>query len=87
VKEEETAGSSILRIINRMGSWEGKAAEEIANDHPTLQQTFMRLCLSYIKTQSQKSEGSTDLRNEGTVKVAKKIASALAYEDWHLPMV
>ncbi len=77
----------ISDAINVLGSFEQEAAEELANDHPTLQQTFMRLCLRYIKVQSEKDLERTDLRNEATVKVAKKIASSLEYEDWYVPLV
>lgn len=86
--EKQTVGRIISDAINRLGHWEDEAAKELANDHPTLQQTFMRLALAYIKIQSEKSTGSTDLRNLATVTLCKKIALHLEYEDWYsLPMV
>lgn len=84
----ESPARKISDAINRLGHWEEAAAKELANDHPTLQQTFMRLTLAFIKIQSAKDLRFTDLRNEATVKLCKKIAANLQYEDWYsLPMV
>lgn len=85
--KEETSAQLISRAINRLGHWEEETAKELANDHPTLQQTFMRLCVFYIKEQAQKDLNRTDLRNEATVKLAKRIMPALADGYEYLPLV
>lgn len=60
-------------------------AEELNKMHPTLQQSFMRLCLRFIKLQSQ--EHHTDLRNEQSKKIAQKIDNALEEIDYYLPFI
>jgi hypothetical protein len=75
---EETA-KKILSAINVMGLNEKEIAESIANDHPTLQQTFMNICIGFINAESKKTYA--DGRNQATVDLAKKIVSHLDYED------
>ena len=74
----------IIDAINNFSSVKS-VAQEIANAHPTLQQSFMRLCLEYIKIQSEKK--SYDLRNQATVELCQKILKEIPYEDQYVPMI
>ena len=80
----EEKGQQIIDAINSFGSVE-PIAEFIANAHPTLQQTFMRLCLKFIKLESEKTY--SDARNEATVEICKKIMEKLPYEDQYVPFI
>lgn len=60
-------------------------AKKMANEHCTLQQSFMRLCMTFIKLMSEKSHW--DGRNEASVKTAKKIMEAFGDEPIALPCI
>ena len=60
-------------------------AEKMANEHCTLQQSFMRLCMKFIKKMSEKKYW--DGRNESSVKTAKKIMEAFGDEPIALPFI
>ena len=60
-------------------------AEKMSNEHCTLQQSFMRLCLKFIKKMSEKKYW--DGRNEASVKTAKKIMEAFGDEPIALPCI
>ncbi len=62
-----------------MGIDHKKVARHLANDHPTLQQTFMNIAVQFIREMSTKTY--VDLRNQYSVKLAKKIMDNLEYED------
>ena len=59
-------------------------AEQLANNHPTLQQNFMRLCMRFIEKMGEKTY--FDGRNEASVKTAKQIVEALGGTTY-LPLV
>ena len=60
-------------------------AKKMANEHCTLQQSFMRLCMEFIKLMSEKNYW--DGRNEASVKTAKKIMEAFGDEPIALPCI
>jgi len=74
--DAEKATQQITSAINFMGLRPEEIATQISNDHPTLQQDFMRICLSYIRVMSEKTRG-IDLRNQDSVELAKQIAGKL----------
>ena len=71
-------------MVNDFGFADDKVAETMANSHPTLQQSFMRLCVKFIKKMSEKEYW--DGRNEASVKTAQKIMEALDGQIW-LPCI
>lgn len=71
-------------MVNDMGFDYRGIAEKMANEHPTLQQSFMRMCVAFIKEMSEKKY--TDGRNEHSVNLAKKIMNGIE-NDTYLPMV
>ena len=80
----EFNAEAIDTMINDFGFDEKMIAEKMATNHPTLQQSFMRLCMRFIEKMAQKPY--YDGRNEASVKTAQKIIEALGGETY-LPMV
>jgi hypothetical protein len=72
-------------FVNDFGFADDLVADTMANNHPTLQQSFMRLCLKFIKKMSEKKY--CDGRNEASVKTAKKIMEAFGDEPIALPCI
>ena len=72
-------------FVNDFGFADDLVAETMANNHPTLQQSFMRLCLKFIKRMSEKKYW--DGRNEASVKTAQKIMEAFGDEPIGLPYI
>ena len=62
-------------FVNDFGFADDLVAETMANNHPTLQQSFMRLCVKFIKKMSEKQY--YDGRNEAAVKMAKQMIEPL----------
>lgn len=80
----EMAGA-MERLVNIMGRGDeiGAFIEKMAQNHPTLQQSFMRLCLDFVRAMSEKSY--SDARNEASVRIAKDIVSQLGTT--YLPII
>ena len=91
--QEKKAVNQILQSINTFADFKKtdfkKIANLIANDHPTLQQSFMRLAMEFIRIESDKTENQYDLRNEATIKLCQLIKEKLPYEDFNgrLPLI
>lgn len=71
-------------MVNDFGFNYKGVAKAMANDHCTLQQSFMRLCFEFIRQMSEKKY--FDGRNEASVKLAKQIVESLG-EEQYLPFV
>ena len=82
MKDFETTARTIADEFNRNFDYASKAnCKELAETfarmvHRTLQQSFMRFVLEYIKLMSSHPE-LCDGRNEATQKLCAKMASAL----------
>ena len=86
--QEKKAANQILQSINIFADFK-KIAKLIASDHSTLQQSFMRLAMEFIRIESDKTENQYDLRNEATIKLCQLIKEKLPYEDFNgrLPLI
>lgn len=73
----------VERMVNDFGFDYKGIAKRMANTHPTLQQSFMRLCRDFIEMMSKKTH--FDARNEDTVKMCKRMMESI--EDTSLPMI
>jgi len=71
-------------MVNDCSFRDDELAEKMANNHPTLQQSFMRMCLKFIKKMAEKTY--FDGRNEDSVKLAKTIVESIKDNDY-LPFV
>lgn len=59
--------------------------KEMAKEHRTLQQSFTKLCMMWIKALAGTND--YDGRNEDSVLLARKIIECLSESDMHLPMI
>lgn len=71
------------KMVNDMSFESEKLAEFMANNHPTLQQTYMKHCQHFIKAMSGKTY--TDARNEYAVRLARELQKMS--ENYALPMI
>ena len=67
--------------LNSFGVGYQDFAKEMAREHRTLQQSFTRLCITWLQELSETEY--YDLRNEGSVKFAQSIQDKLV----GLPMI
>lgn len=77
------------RFINTLCD-EGRISalvEAMANDHRTIQQSYTRFALAWLKHLASLNDGQYDGRNVASVAVAKKLVGALDKYDLHLPTV
>jgi hypothetical protein len=81
---QEMAGA-MERLVNIMGRGDEIEAfvAKMAQNHPTLQQAFMRLCLDFVRAMAEKTY--SDARNEASVRIARDIVSQLGTT--HLPTI
>jgi hypothetical protein len=71
-------------MINDFGFQSDELAKCMANNHPTLQQTYMRQCMKFIELMSKKEY--VDGRNMAAVNLAKTIMNHVE-GDVYLPMI
>lgn len=74
----------VWSMVNDCGFRDKELAEKMANDHPTLQQSFMRMVVAFIKKMAEKPH--YDGRNEKSVLLAKKLQPIIEGNE-HLPFV
>lgn len=70
-------------MVNDCGFQDKKLAEKMANNHPTLQQNFMRMCVYFIKEMANKSY--CDDRNRASVEFAKSVLDNV--EEKYFPFI
>lgn len=70
-------------MVNDCGFDHDGLAEKMANEHPTLQQNFMRMCKAFIKKMAEKKY--YDGRNESSVLLARKLSEEI--DNFSLPFV
>lgn len=66
--------STVSSMVNDTCFEDDELAEHMSREHPTLQQSFMRMALKFIKRMSLKRP---DPRNEGSVKMAQTMMDSL----------
>lgn len=71
--------------LNSMSNKPDEFIEEMGNDHRTLQQSFTRLCVAWIEHLAKQKQ--SDLRNDASVKFAKKVVSLTTEEDRWMPFI
>jgi hypothetical protein len=84
-KDEKEAAEQIADAINNMSINENEVGIRLAEQHPTLQQNFMRTVVGFL--QAMKAKSYTDARNEGSQRLAQKMIEGLDEGDLHLPFV
>lgn len=76
---------SIDSVLNNMGFDEQEVAKKLADNHPTLQQAFMRLIAEFIHKEAQKQ--CFDERNKATVQACKKLSKLIKDENIYFPTI
>ena len=74
----------VEKMVNDFGFQYIQLAKEMANDHPTLQQSFMRMVCKFIHEMAQKQY--FDDRNKGSVSLAKEL-DPIIKEKGYLPCI
>ena len=72
-------------MVNDYGFKDEMIAEKMATDHPTLQQTFMRFVLKFIRKMAAKPY--FDDRNKASVAIAREIVKTLDEKGEYLPFI
>jgi hypothetical protein len=85
--ELEQQVKEFFEILNREQSEEVAivTAVEVQKQHRTLQQDFFRVILTVMELYGQVAE--TDLRNEGAVRVCRRIGALLEEGELYLPRI
>jgi hypothetical protein len=74
----------VEKMVNDFGFQDEELAKSMANDHPTLQQSFMRMVVKFIEKMADKPY--YDDRNKASVELAKKLKPIIE-ENRGLPCV
>lgn len=69
--------SSITNELNSFSFSEKKFCEEMTLEHRTLQQSFTRLCIAWLRYCAALEDWQVDGRNEASVRVGKIVSDAL----------
>ena len=75
----------LFNHINKSSFDINTMVELIARQHRTLQQSFTRLCVAWLRHLSKLNENQYDARNEASVKLAKKMLADV--KDDGLPFI
>ena len=76
---------TIDTMINNMGFNAREVATKLAHNHPTLQQTFMRLVTEFIRAEAQNT--GVDGRNEATALACRKLIKLIENENMYFPTI
>lgn len=82
---EEELAEIFTNAVNSYSFRNKKFTNKMLQQHRTLQQSFTGLCLDWLITLADVE--SYDLRNEASVKVAKKIKECLGEDGFYLPFI
>ena len=69
----------VADMVNDFGFQDDELAKEMANQHPTLQQNFMRFVVKFLRLMAVKP--TYDLRNKNSVIAARMMVDAIADND------
>lgn len=88
-EEEEVKHTvnTVTKFINNFSCPMNLFIQAMAIEHRTLQQDFTKLCVAWLWYLSKLEEDSYDLRNEASVKLAKKLLKGMDVYDICLPTI
>ena len=78
-ERHEFSRQFVSDMINDFGFQDDELALRVANEHPTLQQNFMRFVVKFLRLMATKP--THDLRNKNSVQAAKLMMNAIADND------
>lgn len=82
---EVEAAQQIADAINCISQENREVGVMLANIHPTLQQSFMRIVIGFLQEEARKTY--VDLRNEATRDLARKLLEGIDESDLYMPLV
>lgn len=74
-ERHEFSRQFVSDMINDFGFQDDKLATKMANQHPTLQQNFMRFVVKFLRLMADKP--IYDLRNRNSVLAARKLTNVI----------
>ncbi len=86
-KEASDLAERIGRFVNAIPRQEDAFVAAMGREHRTLQQNFTRLCRAWFEHLAELKPGEYDLRNQGSVEMAKAITKTDAWLKAGLPYV
>ena len=78
-ERHEFSRQFVSDMVNDCGFEDDELAKAMANQHPTLQQNFMRFVVKFLRLMAAKP--THDLRNKNSVQAAKMMIDAIADND------
>ncbi len=84
-EEAKQAVAVMSKFNNNFGCDIETFVEAMSKQHRTLQQSFTNVCLAWLRKLAATEE--YDLRNEASVKIAKKIVEAVEDVRYKLPCI
>jgi cytochrome c-type biogenesis protein CcmH/NrfF len=84
-QDDRTRASAILDQVNCLSCNEQHIGFEIAESHPTLQQSFMRVVVGFLQAEAAKTY--SDARNDATRALAKRLLTAVTEDELSLPLI
>lgn len=84
--EAQAIVETLAQFANRGGSADEFAAA-LSREHRTLQQSVTGLFIAWIESLAKLEEGRYDLRNAGSVKLAKALVASAPWKEKYLPYV
>ena len=74
VKDPKQMAEALASFVNNYGCQEKEFAKVLSNQHRTLQQSIVRLFVTYLaELKRQGDQGYFDLRNEDAVRFAQQV--------------
>lgn len=83
--DDRTRAQVIVHQLNCLSCDERRIGFKIAEEHPTLQQSFMRAVIGFLQAEAAKTY--VDARNEQTRDLAKRLLSGVSEDDLYLPLI
>ena len=78
-ERHEFSRQFVSDMVNDFGFQDDALAATMANQHPTLQQNFMRFVVKFLRLMADKP--THDLRNKNSVQAARMMVDAIADND------
>lgn len=89
-QEAQRIARDLTKFLNVMGNDEQRIAlivSELGREHRTLQQKVTALAVGWLEHLAELPEGRYDLRNEASVKLARKLLAGTDKYDRGLPLI
>lgn len=87
----EERAKELVKLVEDVASPMSRVPKEVIAEmsrmHRTHQQNFTRLCVAWLNHLASLQEGQFDMRNEDSVRLAKKFAAAVPEDERYLSYI